>query len=103
MDGEEQRDQLLEKARAAHRKHQYDVAYRTLQAAGEEHSLPADDMRLLADAAWWLGMISECLGLTETLHQRYLAEGRLDRAALHAIDLGGLWFMRGNMRWPRVG
>ena len=95
MDREEQRDQLLEQARAAHRKHQYDVAYRTLQAAGEEHSLPADDMRLLADAAWWLGMISECLGLTETLHQRYLAEGRVDRAALHAIDLGGLWFMRG--------
>ena len=74
---------------------EYDVTYRTLQAAGEGHSLPADDMRLLADAAWWLGMISECLGLTETLHQRYLAEGRVDRAALHAIDLGGLWFMRG--------
>jgi len=50
---------------------------------------------MLADAAWWIGQISECLAICESLHRRYLEEGKVDRAALRALDLGGMWMFRG--------
>ena len=62
--------------------------------------LPDDDLRRLADAAWWLGHVSECLALTEELHRHYLEQGYVDRAAVQAIDLAGMFFMRGE---PALG
>jgi ATP/maltotriose-dependent transcriptional regulator MalT len=86
---------LLGVARAAVKRREYAVAYRTLHEAGAEESLPPDDLSLLADAAWWLGQISECLTITEQLHRRYLDDGKVERAALQALELGGVWMMRG--------
>ena len=88
-------DSLLASARAAHSRRDFRTAYRSMLAAGRVDDLPSDDLRLLADAAWWLGEISEVMSLTEALHQRYLKRGSLDRAALQAVDLAGMWFMRG--------
>ncbi len=93
-------DSLLADARAAHGVHRYADAYRELSTLRESGALPDDDLRLLADAAWWLGRVSEYLAATEELHQRYLQQGRVDRAALQALDLGGAFFMRGE---PAVG
>lgn len=88
-------DSRLAEARAAHGQRRYADAYRALTELRAQASLPDDDVGLLADAAWWLGRVSECLSLAEELHGRYLAEGRVDRAALQALDLCGTYFLRG--------
>jgi len=94
------RSALLAEARVAYGGRRYADAYRGLAAAREGAGLPDDDLRRLADAAWWLGHLSECLALTEELHQHYLEQGYVDRAAVQAIDLAGMFFMRGE---PALG
>jgi DNA-binding NarL/FixJ family response regulator len=94
------RDALLAEAREAYVRRRYADAYRGLVAASESVGLADDDMQRLVDAAWWLGHVSECLALTEKLHARYLEEGYVDRAAVQAIDLAGMFFMRGE---PALG
>jgi DNA-binding NarL/FixJ family response regulator len=93
-------DALLAEARVAHGRRRYFDAYRGLAAARQGVGLPDDDMQRLADAAWWLGRVSECLALTEELHAHYLEQGYIDRAALQAIELAGIFFMRGE---PALG
>ena len=94
------RASLLAEARVAYGRRRYADAYRGLAAAREGAGLPDDDLRRLADAAWWLGHLSECLALTEELHRHYLEQGYVDRAAVQAIDLAGMFFMRGE---PALG
>jgi DNA-binding CsgD family transcriptional regulator len=86
---------LLADARAAHAHRDFRTAYRLMRAAGGADLLRSDDLLLLADAAWWLGEISQVMALSEALHHRFLDEGSIDRAALRAVDLAGMWFMRG--------
>jgi ATP/maltotriose-dependent transcriptional regulator MalT len=86
---------LIEQARAAHREHRYDAAYDALRAARELGALSPEDVHRLADAAWWLGLLPECLRLTELAHRDFLATGHLDRAATQALDIGGMLAMRG--------
>ena len=89
------RNQLLEQARAALREHRYDAAYNTLRSAQGVAPLDVEDLHRLAEAAWWLGLMSECLQLTESAHREFLASGHLDLAAAQALDLGGMLAMRG--------
>jgi tetratricopeptide (TPR) repeat protein len=91
---------MLAEARVAYGRRRYADAYRGLASAREGAGLPDDDLRRLADAAWWLGHVSECLALTEELHRHYLEQGYVDRAAVQAIDLAGMFFMRGE---PALG
>jgi len=86
---------LLQQARVAHREHRYDAAYDALCSAQAAAPLAPEDLHRLADAAWWLGLMSECLRLTEVAHRSFLDSGHLDRAAAHALDLGGMLAMRG--------
>ena len=88
---------LVDEARAAVERREYAVAHRALRRAGDEQSLRPDDLSMMADAAWWLGRISECLRISEGLHRRYLEDGRIDRAALLAIDIGSVWVLRGEL------
>ncbi len=89
------RERLLERARIAHREHRYDAAYRALCSAGEQGPLATEDQQLLAEAAWWLGLLHECLRLTEQLHHRYIEAGDVDRAAAQALELSAMLAMRG--------
>lgn len=82
-------------ARAAHREHRYDAAYDALRSAQQLSTLEPDDLHRLADAAWWLGLMTDCLRLTEAAHRSFLTSGMVDRAAAQALDLGGLLAMRG--------
>ena len=86
---------LLESARSALERRDYRTAYQALREVDDHGTLPPDDLSMLADAAWWLGQISEFLEVTERLHQAYLADGRIDLAAVHALGLGGTWMLRG--------
>jgi len=89
------RQQLLVQARAALRAHRHDAAYDALRSAQGIAPLDVEDLHRLADAAWWLGLMSECLQLTESAHRDFLASGHLDRAAAQALDLAGMLAMRG--------
>ena len=95
MGSSDDRHELLEGARAAFRAHRYDAAYGALRSAQGVAPLEVEDLHRLAEAAWWLGLVSECLQLTESAHRDFLASGRLDRAAAQALDLGGMLAMRG--------
>jgi len=86
---------LLAEGRAALRAHRYDAAYDALRSAQGVAALDVEDLHRLAEAAWWLGLMSECLQLTESAHRDFLASGHLDRAAAQALDLGGMLAMRG--------
>lgn len=95
MSTADDREQLLEHARSALRAHRYDAAYEALRAAHDAAPLDVEDLHRLAEAAWWLGLMSECLQLTESAHRDFLASGHLDLAAAQALDLGGMLAMRG--------
>jgi ATP/maltotriose-dependent transcriptional regulator MalT len=88
---------LVEQARTAHREHRYDAAYDALRSARELGALGPEDLHRLADAAWWLGLMPECLRITELAHRDFLESGHLDRAATHALDMGGMLAMRGEL------
>lgn len=88
-------EQLVESARTAVKRRRYGDAYRALHRARGQRPLEPDDQAMLAEAAWWLGQVSECLAICESLHRHYLDHGEVDRAALQALDLGGMWVMRG--------
>lgn len=90
-----EQEALLSQARAAHREHRYDVAFDALRSAQEQAPLDVEDLNRFADSAWWLGVMGECLRLTEQLHQEFLSSGRLDEAAAQALGLGSLLAMRG--------
>lgn len=84
-------------ARAAIERRDYRTAYDALSLVDAQHPLAPDDLSMLVDATWWLGRISEFLSLTERLHNAYVENGRLDRAALHALGIGGTLMMRGEL------
>ena len=76
------------------------MAYELFSEIRGSDLLTTDDLHALGDAAWWLGLIRETLEICEDVHQRYLAEGRIEQAALVAIDSAFHWFLRGR---PDIG
>lgn len=76
------------------------AAYDDLVALRRAGDLDSDGLYALGDAAWWLGLIRETIEIGEECHQRFLAEGRVDRAATAALEIGFHWMMRGQ---PEVG
>jgi hypothetical protein len=91
-------DEVLRRARSAYERRDWPAAYRDLKRLHEQQVLATDDLHALGDAAWWLGLIRETL--SEQCYQRFLDEGRVDRAATNAMDIGFAWFLRGE---PTVG
>ncbi|MGI8627390.1 MAG: LuxR C-terminal-related transcriptional regulator [Geodermatophilaceae bacterium] len=88
---------LLAAARASYARRDWHDAYRGLETARQRGSLAADDLHALADAAWWLGLIKETLAISEECHQHFLAEGRPQKAAMNALDIGFTWMLRGEV------
>lgn len=91
----EERHLALDQARTAYARRDFDTAYHRLAEVGPER-LEADDLGTMADAAWWMGLTSETIALTEEVYRRYLRDGHVDRAALGAIELAFVWSMRGD-------
>lgn len=95
---------LLQHRRAAYREHRFDVAFMALRSAHELSPLDVEDLLRLADCAWWLGALADCLRLTEDTYDALLSEGRSHRAAAQALEMGGLLAMRGEYAlasgWP---
>lgn len=91
---------LLDRARVAYAQGRWDDAYRAFHEARASGELDVDDLSALADAAWWLGHNDESLSLSEQVYQRLVAADLVTRAARLAVELGFLWFLRGE---PTVG
>ena len=92
-------DRLTE-ARAALERRDWAVAYELFADLRRRHGLDGEDLSALGDAAWWLGLIRESLQACEESHERFLAEGRVDRAAMVALEAGFNWMLRGE---PEIG
>jgi DNA-binding CsgD family transcriptional regulator len=93
-------DELLRRARSAYQRRDWPAAYHDLKRLHEQEALGTDDLHALGDAAWWLGLIRETLTLSEQCYRRFLDEGRVDRAATNALDIGFAWLLRGE---PTLG
>jgi DNA-binding CsgD family transcriptional regulator len=93
-------DEVLRRARSAYARRDWPAAYQDLKRLHEQQALATDDLHALGDAAWWLGLIRETLTLSEQCYRRFLDEGRVDRAATNALDIGFAWFLRGE---PTIG
>ena len=85
----------LGRALAARERRDYAAAYDDLAALRRSGDLDSDGLYALGDAAWWLGLVRETIEICEECHERFLAEGRVDRAATVALETGFHWMMRG--------
>ncbi|WP_404382899.1 LuxR C-terminal-related transcriptional regulator [Knoellia locipacati] len=60
-------------------------------------NLPLDELRHLAEDAWWLGDSATSMALDEEVYRRLEADQQLDEAARQALDLGLQWVTRGDV------
>jgi DNA-binding CsgD family transcriptional regulator len=86
---------LLDRARAAYRQRDWPRACELFNAARDEDELPVDDLYALSDAAWWMGDNAEVLQSAEAAYHRYLDDRRPRRAAIAAVDIAVVHFLRG--------
>ena len=90
-------DGLLATARAAYARGDWHAAYRQLSQARALSELETGDLSLLGRAAWWLGQVKESLELSEDVYHRFQDDGDAPDAAMKALHLGLLWFIRGDV------
>ncbi|CAN5876773.1 LuxR C-terminal-related transcriptional regulator [soil metagenome] len=86
---------MLERARNAYASHRWDEAYQGFCDAQADGELDTDDLAAYADAAWWMGRTDESLALSEQVYRRLVRADRQPQAARTAIEIGFLWFLRG--------
>jgi hypothetical protein len=88
------RDEFLEKGRHACTRRSWNDAYRMLSEAQQMAALDADDLALLADAAWWLGRVDESLACFRSAF-RLCVDAQAHRpASLLAITIGATLMLR---------
>jgi ATP/maltotriose-dependent transcriptional regulator MalT len=66
---------LLERARDAHARREWPVAYRAFKTAAEQGELSREDLIALGDACWWMGAVEESIHAFETAYHRAMAAG----------------------------
>ena len=77
---------LLDGRRAAERYAWSDALDLFARADGDE-PLGADDLMLLAESAWWMGKMRDCIAARERAYTAYVAAGNPRRAAYAALKL----------------
>jgi ATP/maltotriose-dependent transcriptional regulator MalT len=78
---------LVERARAALARHDWPAVYAMLTAAEGPERDDTAALETLADAAWWLSKLDECIATRERAYSRFDAEGDARGAARTAIHL----------------
>ncbi|GAA5520389.1 hypothetical protein Asal01_00320 [Fodinibius salicampi] len=89
------KDNTLKQGRQAFRQQAWADAYISLSAADEETVLSAEDLELLAKAAYLIGKESKCTEIWARAHQKFLDQNDTERAACSAFWLGMVLFNRG--------
>jgi ATP/maltotriose-dependent transcriptional regulator MalT len=74
-------DQALERGRDAFERNDWQAAHDVLAPMAGDPSADPDAIELLAEAAWWLGRLDECIELRERAFARREADGACRRAA----------------------
>jgi DNA-binding CsgD family transcriptional regulator len=87
----------IEQGRERYADRAWSDAYAALSGADREAALPADDLELLATAAYMIGREHEYFSALERAHQAHLNAGRALRAARCALWLGINLAQRGEM------
>jgi len=77
----------VERARAALARHDWPAVYALLTAAEAPEPDDAAALEALADAAWWLSKLDECIAARERAYSRFDADGDARGAARMAIHL----------------
>lgn len=85
----------LQQGREAFRHRSWADAYSFLVSADSETSLDAEDLELLAKAAYLIGKESGCTDTWARAHQKFLDQANTKRAANSAFWTGMLLFFRG--------
>jgi class 3 adenylate cyclase len=80
-------DQSLQEARDAFDRHAWREAFDLLHAADASGGLSPEDVERLAEAAWWIGRMDECIEAQERAHAAYVEAGSGRRAARVALKL----------------
>lgn len=88
-------DRTVERARTAHAHEDWAEVYRSLSALELSTVEDAHTLEALADAAWWLGKLDDCIAARERAYARVEAEGDARRAARSAILLYDYYCFKG--------
>ncbi|MGH2805721.1 MAG: adenylate/guanylate cyclase domain-containing protein [Actinomycetota bacterium] len=84
----------LEAGRAAAARNAWSEAFDLLNEADKDGVLTADDLDILAEAAWWRGKLEESIAARERAYTVYSAQGDERRAALMALWLSQDYFAK---------
>jgi DNA-binding CsgD family transcriptional regulator len=87
----------LERGRDAYAKRAWRAAYQSLSSADDAAALAADDLDLLATAAYMLGRDDEYVSALERAHRLYLEDGQRRRAVRCAFWMGINLILRGEL------
>jgi class 3 adenylate cyclase len=77
----------LEAGRAAVGKHEWREGFDLLTEADKTGDLGPDDLKLLAEAAWWSGRLEDCIAARQRAFSGYLEGERPRAAAMMALAL----------------
>jgi class 3 adenylate cyclase len=86
--------QPLEAGREAVQRHAWREAYGLLSEADQMQKLGPDDLKILAEAAWWSGRLDDCIAARERAFTAYLVAGHSRTAAGIALDLSEDYFAK---------
>ena len=88
------REDWREAGRDAFARHAWRQAFETLSHAQQEQPLSVEDVERLAEAAWWIGRIDECIAARERAYAAYMDQGEPRSAAAVAVRLAEDFFRR---------
>lgn len=89
-------DVPLATARTAYARGEWDRAVREYSRIHAAEGLALEDLDRLGSSLWWVGETAESLVISEDVYHRYEDSGEDARAAMKALKLGLLWFIRGD-------
>jgi class 3 adenylate cyclase len=87
-------DDRVQQGRDANRRHAWHEAFDSLREADAETPLSPEDLRLLAESAWFAGDPDVAIEARERAHAGYLEQGDKCHAAEMALQLAGDHFER---------
>lgn len=90
-------DQLVADARAAHARKDWHAVHGHLSQARQLSEVSVGDLGLLGSAAWWLGKVKESLEISEEVYHRLHSGGNAAGAAMKALEVALVWFIRGDL------
>lgn len=87
--------QALTEGRVAAGRYAWSETFELLKEADQVSPLEADDLQLLAEAAWWTGRLSDCIAARERAFALSLEASQPRRAALVAMALAKDFYAKG--------